>query len=174
MKRNIYLMAGIILLVFVWSTSSSAADKIGFINLPEVMQDSNAGKKASEDFKKFLEKKTQEVKSSENELKKENDELVKQTSIMTQSARNAKEDAYQKKLRSHQFLVKDTNEELTKRSEEIGQKLMPAIEKAVKNIAEKEKYVAIFYVGVPNAPVAYYSKENDISKKVIEEFNKIK
>ena len=138
MKRNIYLMAGIILLVFVWSTSSSAADKIGFINLPEVIQDSTAGKKASEDFKKFLEKKTQEVKSSENELKKMNDELVKQTSIMTQSARNAKEDAYQKKLRSHQFLVKDTNEELTKRDEEMTQKLMPGIQKAIKNIAEKE------------------------------------
>jgi Outer membrane protein len=174
MKRNIYLMAGIILLVFVWSTSSSAADKIGFINLQEIMQDSNAGKKAAEDFKKFYEKETQEIKSSEKELKKMKDELEKQTSIMTQSARNAKEDAYQKKLRSHQFLVKDTNEELTKRSEEIGQKLMPAIEKAVKNIAEKEKYVAIFYVGVPNAPVAYYSKENDFSKKVIEDFNKVK
>ena len=173
MKKNIYLMAGIILLVFVWSTSSSAADKIGFVNLPEVIQDSTAGKKAAEDFKKFLEKKTQEVKSSENELKKMNDELVKQTSIMTQSARNAKEDAYQKKLRSHQFLVKDTNEELTKRDEEMTQKLMPGIQKAIKNIAEKEKYVAIFLVGIPNVPVAYYSKENDISKKVIEEFNKI-
>ena len=173
MKRNIYLMAGIILLVFVWSTSSSAADKIGFINLPEIMQNSTAGKKAGEDFKKFYEKATEEIKSSEKELKKMTDELEKQSSIMTQSARNAKEDAYQKKLRSHQFLVKDTNEELTKRDEEMTQKLMPSIQKAIKNIAEKEKYVAIFLVGIPNVPVAYYSKENDISKKVIEELNKI-
>ena len=57
MKKNIYLMAVIILLVFVWSTSSLAADKIGFVNLPTVMQDSTAGKKASEDFKKFLKRK---------------------------------------------------------------------------------------------------------------------
>ena len=51
--------------------------------------------------------------------------------------------------------------------------MMPAMLKAIKNIAEKEKYVAIFPVGIPNAPLAYYSKENDISKKVIEELNKI-
>ena len=85
MKRNIYLIAGVILLVFVWSTNSLAADKIGFINLQEIIQDSTAGKKAGEDFKKFGEKKSQEVKSSENELKKMKDELEKQTSIMTQT-----------------------------------------------------------------------------------------
>ena len=63
MKRNIYLMTIITLLVFVWSTSSLAVDKIGFINLQEIMQNSNAGKKAAEDFKKFYEKETQEIKS---------------------------------------------------------------------------------------------------------------
>jgi len=40
--------------VLAWSGSSFAADKIGFINLQEIMQNSNAGKKAAEDFKKFL------------------------------------------------------------------------------------------------------------------------
>ena len=53
MKRSIYLMTVITLLVFLWSASSLAADKIGFINLQEIMQNSNAGKKAAEDFKKF-------------------------------------------------------------------------------------------------------------------------
>ena len=83
MKRSFYLMAVIIPLFFVWSTSSFAVDKIGFINLQEIMQNSNAGKKAAEDFKKFYEKETQEIKSSEKELKKMKDDLEKQSSIMT-------------------------------------------------------------------------------------------
>ena len=98
MKRSIYLMTVITLLVFVWSASSLAADKIGFINLQEIMQNSNAGKKAADDFKKFYEKETQEIKSSEKELKKMKEELEKQSSIMTQSSRSEKEAAYQKKI----------------------------------------------------------------------------
>jgi outer membrane protein len=172
MKRSFYLMAVIISLVVVWSTSSFAVDKIGFINLQEIMQNSNAGKKAAEEFKKFYEKETQEIKSSEKELKKMKDELEKQGSIMTQSSQKEKETIYQKKLRDYQLLVNDTNEELKKRDQEMTQKLMPGIMKIVRTIAEKEKFTLV--IDVATMPIPYYAKENDFSKKVIEEFNKLK
>jgi outer membrane protein len=172
MKRNIYLMAGIMFVFFVWSTSSLAADKIGFINLQDIMQNSSAGKKASDDFKKFYEKETQEIKTAEKELKKMKDELDKQGSIMTQSSQKEKESAYQKKLRDYQLLVNDTNEELKKRDQEMTQKLMPGIMKIVRTIAEKEKLTLV--IDVATMPIPFYAKENDFSKKVIEEFNKAK
>jgi outer membrane protein len=172
MKRSFYLMVVIISLVFVWSTSSFAVDKIGFINLQEIMQNSNAGKKAAEEFKKFYEKETQEIKSSEKELKKMKDELEKQGSIMTQSSQKEKETIYQKKLRDYQLLVNDTNEELKKRDQEMTQKLMPGIMKIVRTIAEKEKFTLV--IDVATMPIPYYAKENDFSKTVIEDFNKVK
>ena len=159
-------------LFFVWSTSSFAVDKIGFINLQEIMQNSNAGKKAAEDFKKFYEKETLEIKSSEKELKKMKDELEKQSSIMTKSSQKEKETIYQKKLRDYQLLVNDTNEELKKRDQEMTQKLMPGIMKIVRTIAEKEKFTLV--IDVATMPIPYYAKENDFSKTVIEEFNKLK
>ena len=172
MKRSFYLMAVIISLFFVWSTSSFAVDKIGFINLQEIMQNSNAGKKAADEFKKFYEKETQEIKSSEKELKNMKDELEKQSSIMTQSSQKEKETIYQKKLRDYQLLVNDTNEELKKRDQEMTQKLMPGIMKIVRTIAEKEKFTLV--IDVATMPIPYYAKENDFSKKVIEEYNKLK
>jgi len=172
MKRNIYLMTMVILFVCVWSISSLAVDKIGFINLQEIMQESNAGKKAADDFKKYYEKETQEIKAAEKELKKMKEDLEKQGSIMTQSSRNEKEAAYQKKMRDYQLLVNDTNEELKKRDQDMTQKLMPGIIKIVRSIAEKEKYTLV--LDVATMPVPYYAKENDFSKRVIEEFNKTK
>jgi outer membrane protein len=172
MKKSIYLIAIITLLVFVWSSSSSAGDKIGFINLQEIMQSSNTGKKAAEDFKKYYDKETQEIKSAEKELKKMKEDLEKQSSIMTQSSKNEKEAAYQKKLRDYQLLVNDTNEELKNRDKEMTQKLMPGIIKIVHSIAEKEKYTLV--IDVASMPIPYYAKEGDFSKKVIEEFNKAK
>ena len=51
-----------------------------------------------------------------------------------------------------------------------AQKLMPEILKIVRAIAEKEKYTLV--IDVASMPVPYYAKENDFSKKVIEEYNK--
>jgi outer membrane protein len=172
MKRNIYLMTIITLSVFVWSASSLAADKIGFINLQEIMQNSNAGKKAAEDFKVFYEKETQDIKAAEKELKKLKEDLEKQGSLMTQSSKSEKEAIYQKKMRDYQLLVNDTNEELKKRDQEMTQKLMPGIIKIVRSIAEKEKYTLV--IDVATMPIPYYAKEGDFSNRVIEEYNKTK
>lgn len=172
MKKIFYLTAMMTMLIFAWSANVLAADKIGFINLQEIMQTSNAGKKAADEFKRFYEKETQEIKSMENQLKKMKDELEKQGSVLTQSSRSEKEAAYQKKMRDYQLLVNDTNEELKKRDQEMTQKLMPGIIKIVRSIAEREKYTLV--IDVATMPIPYYAKENDFSNKVIEEFNKTK
>ncbi len=172
MKKLFYLMTIITVFIFVLGLNAWAADKIGFINLQEIMQNSSAGKKAADDFKKFYEKETQEIKTMENQLKKMKEELEKQGSIMTQSSRSEKEAAYQKKMRDYQLLVNDTNEELKKRDQEMTQKLMPGIIKIVRSIAEREKYTLV--IDVATMPIPYYAKESDFSNRVIEEFNKTK
>ena len=116
-------------------------------------------------------RKTTVIKSTENELKKMKDALDKQSAVLTQTAKKEKETAYQKKLRDYQILVDDTNKELKAKDEEIATKLIPAIVKVVRTIAEREKYTLV--IDVASMPVAYYAKENDFSKKVIDEYNKI-
>jgi outer membrane protein len=173
MKKNICLIAGFILIGFVLiNTKGYAADsKIGFVNLQEIMLNTNAGKKAGEEFKKLYDKEHEGIAAAENELKRLKDELDKQGEIMTETARQEKGTAYQKKLRDYQLLVEDSNKEMKLRDEEITRKLLPQIMKVVRKIAEKEKYTLV--IDVANMPVPYYAKENDISKKVIEEVNNL-
>jgi outer membrane protein len=176
MKKSIIflcLIAGFILTSFVLiSTNGYAEDtKIGFVNLQEIIRNTNTGKKAGEEFKKLHDKKHEEIAASENELKKLKDELDKQNSIMTESARQEKGTTYQRKLRDYQLLVEDSNKELKLQDEEITRKLIPQIMKVVHTIAEKEKYTLV--IDVASMPLPYYAKENDFSKKVIEEFNNL-
>ena len=172
MKRNIYLLGGIILLLFVWSTNSFATDKIGFINMREIIRNSTEGKKAGEDLREVMEKKQASISSAEKELKKMKDELDSQGSSLTASERRDKEAAYQKKLRDYELLVNDANEELKRRNAELSQKLLPEIVKIVRAIAEKEKYTLV--IDTASMPIPYFTKEDDFSKKVIEEYNKSK
>ena len=170
MKKNIFLTAGLVLLIFVWANTSVAADKIGFINIQQIIQSSNAGKKAAEEFKGIFEKKQAGIKAMENEVKKMKEELEKQGSVMTASARNDKEAAYQRKLRDYQILVDDTNKELQQRDREFSQKMIPEILKAVRAIGDREKYTLI--MDYSTMPLPYHDKDADITKKVIEEYNK--
>ncbi|HOE80746.1 MAG TPA: hypothetical protein PLX82_11310, partial [Smithellaceae bacterium] len=69
MKKNICLFAVLISLLMLWTGASFAADKIGFINLKQVMENSKAGKKAAEEIKVFVDKKKPAITATENELK---------------------------------------------------------------------------------------------------------
>lgn len=171
-RKNIYLIAGLALMFF-FSTNANvlAAEKIGFINLREIMQTSNTGKKASEEFKKLYEKKSESVKALEVEIKKIKDSLEKQGTVLNETARKERELTYQRKMRDYQLLVEDTNKELKARDEEIASKIIPEIAKVVRAIAEREKYTLV--IDVASMPVAYHAKESDFSKKVIDEYNKI-
>lgn len=146
-----------------------AADKIGFVDVREVMLNSTEGKKASEDFKKTFEKNKAQISAKETELKKLKEDLDKQRSILKEAALKEKESAYQKKFRDYQLMVKDANEELQARDQELSKAMLPEIMKVISAIGVKEKYTAILDVG--SMPVPFYAKENDLTKRVIEEFN---
>jgi outer membrane protein len=171
MKKNIYLVAVLALVSFVFTnTNVLAAEKIGFVNMREIMQNSIQGKKASEEFKKLYDKKSGAIKAMEEELKKTKDSLDKQGSVLNETARKERETAYQRRLRDYQLLVDDTNKELKGRDEEIASKIIPEIAKVIRTIAEREKYTLV--IDTASMPVAYHAKEAEFSKKVIDEYNK--
>ena len=171
MKRYGWFVAGILILTLAFAASpAAAAEKTGFVDIREVMLTSSAGKKEAEDFKKSFEKDKATIQERETELKKLKDELEKQRPLLKEEVMKEKELAYQKKFRDYQLLVKDSNEELQAKDQDLSKKMIPEILKMVQAIGEKEKYSMI--VDISTIPLAYYSKENDLTKRVIEEFNK--
>jgi len=171
MKRYGWFVAAILILALGFAASPAwAAEKTGFVDIREIMLTSSTGKKAAEDFKKSFEKDKAAIQEKEAELKKLKDELEKQRPLLKEDAMKEKELAYQKKFRDYQIMVKDSNEELQAKDQDLSRKIIPEILKLVQSIGEKEKYSMI--VDVSAIPLAYYSKENDLTKRVIDEFNK--
>ncbi len=97
MKKNIFIISGLILLLFVWTTASYAEEKIGFVNMQDILLNSNAGKRAEAEFKKIVDRKQASIKAMENEIQKMQSELEKQSAVMAAPARKAKQEAYMKK-----------------------------------------------------------------------------
>lgn len=172
MKRSLLFSVGgmLCLALLICIPGVQAAEKTGFIDMREVMLNSEAGKKATEEFKKIYERDKVSIQEKETDLRKLKDDLEKQRSILKEEAYREKESAYQKKFRDYQLLVKDSNEDLQARDQELSRTLIPEILKVVGAIGEKENYTLVLDIGT--VPVAYFNKESDLTKRVIEAFNK--
>ncbi|MDO9529263.1 MAG: OmpH family outer membrane protein [Syntrophales bacterium] len=160
----------VILSLVMSGSLAIAADKIGFIDVRGIMTLSEAGKEATKEFRKAFEKDKAKIEKEEAKLKKLKEELDKQRLILKPEAVKEKEISYQAEFRDYQRLVKDSNEELQRRDQALSRELIPEILKVVNTIGKKEKYTIILDVNTQG--VAYFSKENDITEKVIKEFNR--
>ena len=172
MKRYGLIVAAILILALAFAASpAAAAEKIGFVNVQEVMITSTIGKKEAEDFRKGIEKTKVTLQEREAELKKLKEELEKQKPLLKEEALKEKDSVFQKKLRDYQIMVKDSNDEIQAKEQDLQKKMIPEILKLVQAIGEKEKYSMI--VDYSLIPLAYHAKEDDLTKRVIEEFNKV-
>jgi len=172
MKKTGLWTVGLVLflIILLAGPGLSWAEKIGFVNLRQVLADSEPGDRAEEDFKKIVEKKKAQLQQKESEIKKLKDDLEKQRSVLKAEAFREKENNYEKRFREYQRMVEDANREMAQKEQELISKLGPEIIKVIQALGEKEGYTAI----LDNNPmlVFYRSKGTDITKKVIEEFNK--
>jgi outer membrane protein len=171
MKRYGLIVAAILILALAFAASPAAAEKIGFVNVQEVMITSTIGKKEAEDLRKSIEKTKATLQEKEAELKKLKEELEKQKPLLKEEALKEKDSVFQKKLRDYQIMVKDSNDEIQAKEQDLQKKMIPEILKLVQAIGEKEKYSMI--VDYSLIPLAYHAKEDDLTKRVIEEFNKV-
>jgi outer membrane protein len=172
MKKNQWVGLTVILAVLFCLAGSPvlAEEKIGFYDMDQIIRNSDAGKKSIEEIKKIVEKSKVVIQDKEKELQKLKDELEKQRSLMKPDVLKDKEATYQKKFRDYQLLVKDSNEELQGKQQDMAKEYVPEIMKIVKGIGEKEKYTLI--IDTYTIPIAYWNKTNDLTKKVLDEFNR--
>jgi outer membrane protein len=170
MKKSFFLFSCLMVVaLFILSGSLAlAADKIGFVNVREVLVRSDAGKAMEAEFKKSVEEKRAAIQKKESELKRNKDNLEKQRSILTPQALQEKEMNYQVEFKEYERLVKDSNEELQMKDQFLSSKIIPEVVKVIRAIAEKEKYALI----LEESSAVYASKENSLTDKVIKELNR--
>lgn len=173
MGRKILLIAGLLGLLLAGVATAAervSAEKIGFVDVREIMMNSESGKKAAAEFKGIYEKNRLIIQGRESELQKLKEEIDKQRSILTEAALKDKETAYQTKFREYQVLVKEANDDLQGKDQDLSKNMIPEIQKIVNAIGERDKYTII--IDLSSIPIPYYNKTNDLTKRVMDEFNK--
>ena len=139
----------------------AAESRIGFVNSDRVMREAAPAVRAQQRLEKEFEKRDQELQRMGKELKALQEDLERNGVTMAEADRRNKERTFNDVNRDFQRKQREFSEDLNQRRNEELASVLDRANRAVKTIAEAEKYDAIFQEAV------YASPRIDITDKVI-------
>ena len=148
-------------LLGVSAHSAVAETKIGFVNSDRLMREAGPAVRAQQRLEKEFEKRDQEMQRISKDLQQMQEELEREGVALSDTDRRAKERAFNDLNRDFQRKQREFREDLNQRRNEELASVLDRANRAVKQIAEAEKFDIIFQEAV------YASPRIDITDKVI-------
>ena len=149
-----------------------AQQKIGVVQVQSAIIGTKEGQKAANDLETRMSPKRKELENKQSELRTLQESLAKGGSVMAEAARaelsrkiDAKNKDYQRSLEDAQAEFQGEQDKLLN---DLGAKLMAVINK----YAKENAYSLVIDVSNPQTPVMYASETIDITKEVIDLYDK--
>ncbi|MBI4689396.1 MAG: OmpH family outer membrane protein, partial [Nitrospirae bacterium] len=116
----------VVVIVILTSTAAWAAEavKIGFIDLQSALLESDAGKKAKADLAALEKSKKAVIDEKVKSIKNLEEEISKQSSVLSAEAKKVKEDELEREQRDFQRQVQDARAELQKKENELTEAIL--------------------------------------------------
>lgn len=158
------LLAG--LLTAVAAPPAQAQEfKVGFVNTDRVLREANTAKAAQVRLEQEFSRREKEVIELGNALKSATDKFEREAPTMAESQRNQRQRQLLDQDRDFQRKRREFQEDLGIRKNEELSLLADRANRAVKQVADTEKYDLVLQ------DVAYINPKHDITDKVIKALN---
>jgi outer membrane protein len=142
--------------------------KLGSVDIQKVLILSDAGKEAKEQLAGKANKFEGEKNAREEELKKLKAELERQTVILADDARKAKEQNFMQKRKELDRFLKDAQEEIQAKNDELTNRIVDEVVKIIQEYGRKNGYTIVF---VKNEGMLYVDEKADLTDEVLKAFN---
>ena len=171
MKTRVHNFAALLVTaaaLTVAALPAMAESRIGFVNSDRVMRDAEPAVLAQKRLEKEFEPREKELNKHADQLKALQEDLEKNAVTMADADRRAREREFNEQNRDFQRRQREFREDLNARRNEELAAVLDLANKAIKQIAEQEKYDIIFQDAV------YASPRIDITDKVIKALAEVK
>jgi outer membrane protein len=157
-----YLAAPFALFILLGAgTPALAQSKIGFVNLDRILREAPAAQRAQKKIEQEFARRDQDLGKLAEQLKKMQDALEKNAVTMSEPDRQKRERDFNEQNREFQRKQREFREDLnTRRNDELAVVIERA-NRAIRQIAEAEKYDIVFQDAV------WANPRIDLTEKVI-------
>ena len=167
-KKNLLAVSGCLLMGLVLCTTSYAADKVGYINVRRLINESKMGKEAKANLRKMSQEKEALLNTKLQEINRLKEFINKQGDNLSSRERREKIEQLQRRYRDYQRLVADTKEDIAWEDRQLVSIILEKANDILKKVAKKKKFAII--LKDPNA-IAYLDPKVDITDLVLKELN---
>ncbi|MBZ5593656.1 MAG: OmpH family outer membrane protein [Acidobacteriia bacterium] len=169
MKSTLCVLAFLGLAV---SAGAQTAAKVGVINIQSAIMSTNDGKKAASEIQTRFNPKKTEVDKRQGEINQLQDQLNRGRNTLSEEARQNLVREIDQKTKSLKYFTEDAQAELSQEEQkamsELGGRIMAVIDKYAKD----HGYTLILDVSSPQTPVLYASNTIDITRDIIDLYDK--
>jgi len=151
------------------ATVHAEAVKIGYVDLQRALNESEAGKKAREEFKVQVDKAQSGLKKQKDDLENLREQLEKKQLVMKEEERHNLEKDLARKGRDFERAYKDSQAELQAKDNELTAGILRDLQQVIKEYGDKEGYTLILE-NSSNA-VLYGAKDADLTDQIIKIYN---
>jgi outer membrane protein len=144
---------------------------IGVINSQRLLNETSAGKKAKESLTAFSKTRQALMELEEKELRKMEEDFVKQSSVLSPAAKRDREDLFRRRMQEYQQKAAELNREVQEKQKDVLEGFRDKIEAVVAKVA-KRLGLQVVVDKSKGGPTIYHEEGLDISGLVIEEFNR--
>lgn len=170
MKRKIWpVMAFCLFWGLIACTASLAADRVGYIDLQRLVNESKAGKAARADIQKLRKEKETIIADLSARITKLKGLIDEKGTTMAPREKRQQVDELQKLYKEYQRLVADARDDITREDRELVSIILEKADSVLKKVAQKGKYAVI--LKDPKA-IGYLDPSIDITDKVLKELNR--
>jgi outer membrane protein len=167
------VFCGLIAIIAVGMCSGAAAwaqsDKIGIVDLLRCYTESKEGKRVIEQLKKKKAVLQKKFDAKQNELLKLQEDLKKQSMMLSMDAKAGKEKEYERKRRELRYTYEDLMNEMRKADADAKKRMFKELQKVINDIGQKGKY--LFILERRAGGIMYYGKIIDITDEVIKAYD---
>jgi outer membrane protein len=174
MKHGSRILVFVFAIVLVCGAPALAVElKIGVIEPQKVLDQTKSGKKIKDSLQEYVKTRQKLIDMEEEELKKMEEDLVKQGAVLSAEAKKEKEEKFRQKMVEYQRKVQQLNQEVQARKKETLDEFNKGLEQVIRGIADREKIALVVEKGDNGAGalIIYSHPSLDLTDRVIKELD---
>lgn len=163
--------AAVVALVGCAKPGQTPDHRIAVLDAQRVLSESAIGKRAKETLEKFAKNRQALIEIEERELRRMEEDFVKQGSVLSASAKREREEVFRRRMTDYQQKAAELNREVQEKQKEVLEGFREQLERVVETISKQMNLQLVVEKG-RGSPTIYSESSLDISVRVIEELNK--
>lgn len=173
MKRRCVMWAVVIAMVGWGSGALAQEGKIGYVDAQAVLDRSKPGQASKTVLEQYVKSRQQLIDSDEEEIRQLEEDLKKQSGVLSPEAQKEKQETLQRKYLTYQKRAGELTKEVQDRRTEVLKDFNRKLVQAVQQVAERDGYSMVLDKESEGGVVLFAKEPMNLTDLVVKELDRI-